>query len=145
MDEFLPVDFSLPLVLLATAVVFLLIGVPLLIHGVVRRKKFARLRDGEQTYALRSSIRTELICSGISGVLMLVLLVVGVSGYNTAMKNLEANILQEYSPTQLDIKYWNGSWATADIEFADGTSYEDATVTIVDSDRPVVEKKATMN
>ena len=73
----------------------------------------------------------------------LVFLVLGITGYSTAMSNLEANIHKEYSPTELDIKYWNGSWATADITLPDGTSYEDAQISMQAEYRPLVEPKMT--
>ncbi|MEF9979793.1 MULTISPECIES: hypothetical protein [Micrococcaceae] len=145
MDEYLPVDFSLPLVSLAASVIFLLIGLPLIIHALIRRKGFTRLRDGEQTYARRASIRTEFISAGIAVVATAICLVMGITGYNTAMSNLVANVQKEYSPTELEIKYWNGSWATADIAFADGTSYVDAQISMQSAYRPLVEPKMTLD
>ncbi|MCZ4149676.1 hypothetical protein BZG21_35310, partial [Escherichia coli] len=130
MDEYLPVAFGLPLMSVALSVVLLLIAVPLAVHALIRRRAFAGLRDGEQTYARRSSIRTEVISAGLAAVATAVFLVLGITGYSTAMSNLEANIHKEYSPTELDIKYWNGSWATADITLPDGTSYKDAQISM---------------
>ena len=123
--------------------VSVLIAVPLAIHALIRRRAFAGLRDGEQTYARRSSIRTEFISAGLAAVATAVFLVLGITGYSTAMSNLEANIHKEYSPTELDIKYWNGSWATADITLPDGTSYEDAQISMQAEYRPLVEPKMT--
>lgn len=143
MDEYLPVAFGLPLMAVATSVVFLLIGLALLPHALFRRRSFSRLRDGEQTYARRASIRTEFIVAAAAGVITAVFLAVGITGYSTAMSNLEANIHKEYSPTKLDIKYWNGSWATADITLPDGTSYEDAQISMQAEYRPLVEPKMT--
>ncbi|WIV43241.1 MULTISPECIES: hypothetical protein [Glutamicibacter] len=143
MDEYLPVAFGLPLMSVALSVVLLLIAVPLAVHALIRRRAFAGLRDGEQTYARRSSIRTEFISAGLAAVATAVFLVLGITGYSTAMSNLEANIHKEYSPTELDIKYWNGSWATADITLPDGTSYEDAQISMQAEYRPLVEPKMT--
>lgn len=133
-----PVDFATPLLLLAAMVVLILLGLPLLVHAAFRRKKFAVLRDGEQTYARRSSIRTELwVGAGITvaGVLCLVL---GLGGYRGAMSGLEANIRQTYAPTQLDMHYWNGATANASLTLPDGTYLEHATVAIGPGNTPVI-------
>lgn len=145
MDEYLPVAFDLPLMAVAISVVFLLIGLALLPHALFRRRSFSRLRDGEQTYARRASIRTEFIVAAAAGVITAVFLTVGITGYNNAMSNLEANVHKAYSPAELDIKYWNGSWATADVTFADGTTYKDAQISMQAAYRPFIEQKMTMD
>lgn len=138
MDGFLKVDFGTPLMLLGVAVIFFLLCIPMLIHGLIRRRKFSTLRDGEQTYSLRSSIRTELIMSALAAVLLVVCLVAGSSGYGRAMDNLQANIEREFSPTELDIHFWTGSSAVANISLPDGSSYEPATISLEDGYRPVI-------
>jgi len=143
MDEFLPVVFSRPLIALATSVIFLMIGLALLPHALMRRRYFSRLRDGEQTYSRRASIRTEFLCAGIAGAMTVALVAFGLASYRTAMSNLEANVHKEYSPTKLDIKYWNGSWATADITFADGTSIDGAQISVQDAYRPFIAENTT--
>lgn len=138
MEDFLRVDFTTPLVMLCLAVIFFLLGIPLLFHGLVRRRKFARLRDGEQTYALRSSIRTELLSSALGAFLVIVCLIVGVAGYGRAMNNLQANIEREFSPTQLDIHFWTGSSAITTMELPDGRLFDPATISVEADYRPVI-------
>ncbi|WP_159612174.1 hypothetical protein [Glutamicibacter sp. JC586] len=138
MDDFLKVDFATPLILLCVAVIFFLLCIPMLIHGLIRRRNFSRLRDGEQIYSLRSSIRTELIMSALAAVLVIACLVIGFTGYGRAMNNLQANIEREFSPTELEIHFWTGSSAIANISLPDGTSYDPATISVEEGYRPVI-------
>lgn len=138
MGEFLKVDFATPMLFLVVAVILFVIGVPVLIHGLVRRKKFATLRDGEQTYARRASIRTELLTSALAALLVVVCLGAGFSGYARALDHLQANIEQEFSPTKLEIHHWTGSSAVATLTLPDGTTFDPATIAVEDDYRPVI-------
>ncbi|MGP9650249.1 hypothetical protein ACT3TP_07160 [Glutamicibacter sp. AOP38-B1-38] len=135
-----PIDFLRPLVYFGVAVTLVLICFPTLIHGLIRRGDFQRKPDGLQTYALKSSIRTELIVAGASGLLAIVCTIVAASGYFTAMKHLEANIALKYEPTSLDLGYWNGSWATTSLVLPDGTSFSDVVVEVREAGEPFIEE-----
>lgn len=139
-SKFADVNFVIPLFYLGVAVVCLLIFIPLLIHGMLRRRKFSTLVDGYQTYALRSSIRIELIVSALVAILTIMFLAMGATGYFESRNNLEANIQLKYNPTQLELGPWNGSWATADLTLSDGTVFDDVEVMLQDSGEPFIEK-----
>lgn len=135
-----PIDFLRPLVLFGVAVTLLLICFPTLIHGLIRRGDFQRKPDGLQTYALKSSIRTELIVAGASGALAIVCTIVAATGYFASMKHLEANIALKYEPTSLDLGYWNGSWATTSLVLPDGASFSDVVVEVRETGEPFIEE-----
>lgn len=139
-SKFAEVDFVTPLLYLGIALIFLFICIPTLLHGLVRRRKFGTLVTGYQTYSLRSSIRIELIVSALAGVLTIVCLLIGATGYFKAMNHLESNIQLQYNPTNLELGYWNGSWATADLTLPDGTTFEDVVVEVQGVGEPFIEE-----
>ncbi|WP_404286657.1 hypothetical protein [Glutamicibacter arilaitensis] len=135
-----PIDFLRPLVLLGVAVTLLIICFPTLIHGLIRRSGYKRLADGLQTYALKSSIRIELIVAAAAGALAIVCTIAAANGYFASMNRLEANIALKYQPTSLDLGYWNGSWGTASLVLPDGTSFSDVVVEVHEAGEPFIEE-----
>ncbi|GAA1405073.1 hypothetical protein AUR04nite_07230 [Glutamicibacter uratoxydans] len=137
--SYLNVDFVLPLIGVGAAGVFLVFGIPMLIHAQIRKAKFNKLSDGYQTHALRSSIRLEKII-GISSLVAVVALCAGSwFGFGTAKSNLQANIEQKYQPSELSLGSYNGSWITADLTLPDGTKFKGVTVDIQDGGEPFIE------
>lgn len=139
-SKFVDVDFVVPMLYISVALMLALIFIPTLLHGLMRRRKFATLVTGYQTYAMRSSIRTELIVATLAGIFAVVCALIGGTGYTKAMDNLAVNIQTQYNPSSLELGYWNGSWATANITLDDGTSFEDVVVQLEGPGKPFIEK-----
>lgn len=137
--QYLNVDFVTPLFGIGVAAVLLVGGMPMLLHGWYRKKKFEQLSDGYQTYKLRSSIRAEVIAGGLALALMAVLGISAVLGYTSSARNLQANIERHYNPAQLELGTFNGSWISVDITLDDGTSFSNTPVEIREDNEPFIE------
>lgn len=137
--QFAKVDFYSAVMYLGIAGIALVFCVPLLIHGLTRRRSFRKLSDGYQTYKVRSSIRTELIVGWAILAAMLGFLLASFLTYSSSAKNLHDNIQQLYQPTDLRVGVWNGSWATVDLTLPDGTSFTDSVVTMREGSEPFIE------
>lgn len=138
-ERYLNVDFITPMLGFGVAAVLLIGGVPLLLHGWYRRKRFEQLADGYQTYKLRSSIRAELVAGGLVLSLMAALGIFAVLGYTSSARNLQSNIEQLYNPAKLELGTFNGSWMSADITLDDGTSFSNARVDVRAGNEPFIE------
>lgn len=139
-SKFADVNFVIPMFYLGVTLVCLLIFIPMLIHGMLRRRKFSKLVDGYQTYSLRSSIRIELIVAAIFAILTIVFVAMGGIGYSQATANLESNIQLKYNPTHFELGPWNGSWSTADLTLSDGKTFDDVDVMIQGAGEPFIEE-----
>lgn len=133
------VDYLTPMMHLGVAGILVVFGIPLLLHGLFRRRRFSRLRDGEQTWKARSSIRIELLTGGVALLIAAVFGALSWNGYERSTRHLEANIVQRYHPSSFELGYWNGSWATIDITLPDGTRFPDSIVMLRAGSEPFIE------
>lgn len=137
-QDYLEVNFAMPMIFLSVGIIFLLLGIPCLVHGISRRRKFPLLPNGLRTWRKNASIRTELIVGvvGIFGAVVLSLFYW--MGYSVAISNLETNIESRYSASEVKVSGWNGSWGKANLTLPDGKSFTGVQVVIRDEYEPFI-------
>ena len=138
-QNYAEVDFMTPMMHLGVGGILLVFAIPLIIHALFRKRRFARLTEGYQTYKSRSSIRTEMVTGALCLAAALVFGVLAWTNYSTATSNLAANIEQRYQPAEFTLGSWNGSWATVDITLEDGTRFTDSVVVVRAGNEPFIE------
>ncbi|MBG6083695.1 hypothetical protein [Zhihengliuella flava] len=118
------VDYLTPMVQLGAAVVGLLVAVPLLVHVLLRWRRYRRDSRGLRTYQRRASLWTQAGVGAAALVLALVMVASGLVGLQRADEAMIANIHRAFPEVRSVESYsWTGADALVDLVMDDGRRY----------------------
>lgn len=128
--QYLTVDFLTPGILAWAALALVVTGAALLVHGLLRRRKFFARPSMQQHWEDQLNIRIELGCAILGLLAPLILLPIAVQRHGVALANYQTNIERKYHATDVQLSAWGGTIGKVDLTMPDGTRFTEAEVSL---------------